>query len=82
MTCSKRDGCTDIYTLKIVGNAMRHKLADQEIELRRQMIRISFMEDMIEAERQTGKFAMGIAVIEFLVIVFCIISMWAGGQVA
>lgn len=82
MTCSKRDGCTDIYTLKIVGNAMRQKLVDQEIEPRRQMIRISFMEDMIEAERQTGKFTAGIATIEFLILVFCIISMWAGGRVA
>lgn len=82
MTCSKREECTDIYTLKIVGNAMRHKLADQEIELRRQMIRINFMEDMIEAERQMYRFASTVAVIEFILIAFSIVCMWAGGWVA
>lgn len=82
MTCTKRDECNDIDSLKIIGNAMRRKLDDQDMELKRQMMRISFMEDMIEAERQAGRFVAIVAVIEFLVIAFALVSMWAGGSVA
>lgn len=82
MSCDSRNDCNDINSLRIIGNAMRRKLDDQDMELRQQMARISFMEDMIEAERRTGRFVAGIATIEFLILVFCIISMWAGGQVA
>lgn len=82
MSCIKRDECNDIDSLKIIGNAMRRKLDDQDMELKRQMARISFMEDMIEAERQTGRFVAVVAVIEFLVIAFALVSMWAGGSVA
>lgn len=82
MICAKRDECNDINTLKIVGNAMKRKIEDQDIELKQQMIMISSLENLIEAERQTCRFASVIAVIEFLIIVLCIISMWAGGVVA
>lgn len=82
MTCSKRDECGDIDAMKTVGNAMKRKLDDQDMILRCQMEKIRHLEDMIDAERLTGKLASGIATIEFLILVFCIMSMWAGGQVA
>lgn len=82
MTCIKKDGEVGIETLKTIGNAMKRKIEYQDIELRRQMIMIGSLEDMLEAERQTCRFVSVIAVIEFLIIVFCIISMWAGGPIA
>lgn len=82
MTYIKRDGEVGIETLKMIGNAMKRKIEDQDIELKQQMIMIRSLENLIEAERQTCRFASVIAVIEFLIIVLCIISMWAGGVIA
>ena len=82
MTCIKRDECGDIDSLRIIGNAMRRKLDDQDMELKRQVARISFMEDMVEAERRTGRFVAIVAVIELLVIAIAIMAIWAGGFVA
>lgn len=82
MTCSRRDECGDIGSLRIIGNAMRRKLDDQDMELRRQAARISFMEDMVEASNRVTGFTAAVAVTEFLVIVIVIARIWAGGPVA
>lgn len=82
MTCSKRNECGDIGSLKIIGNAMKRKIEDQDIELRRQMIMIGSLKDLLEAERQTCWFVSVIAVIEFMIIIIAFVCMWAGGVVA
>ena len=82
MTCIKRDGEVGTELLKTIGNAMKRKIEDQDIELRRQMIMISSLKDMLEAERQTCRFVSTIAVIEFIIIIIAFVCMWAGGPVA
>lgn len=83
MTCDKRDECRDIDSLRLIGNAMKRKLDDQRMELRRQAIRIGFLEDMIEAERRVDRFVAGIATVVSIVLAACLIaSMRAGGVVA
>lgn len=82
MTCIKRDECGDIGSLKMIGNAMKRKLDDQEAELRRQAIRISFMEDMVEASNRVTGFTAAVAVTELLVIIVVIARVWAGGPIA
>lgn len=82
MTCIKRDECSDIGSLKIIGNAMKRKLDDQDAELRRQTIRISFMEDMVAASNRVTCFAAAVAVTELLIMVVVIACAWAGGPIA
>lgn len=82
MSCIKRDECNDIDSLRIIGNAMKRKLDDQDMELKRQMARIGFMEEMIEASNRIASFVAFVATVEFLVIAIAIMAMWAGGSVA